>query len=128
MEIVDLTDEDVEFVEKARKTLQVSRRWAWIKLVAFVIQLGLVIAVGVLLTTFFEDRLGIISPRDLSTGLVLGIVFGILMGVTALSAAKNFGEFIDGMKGNRHNRLLVTYFEIASGRKQARNLITKGAE
>ena len=126
MDIVDITDEDAEFVENVRKTVRMSRRMAWVKLIVFVVQLGAVILISVMLTRFFKDELGIVSPRDLGLGLCLGFIFGTMIGITGLSAAKHFGEFMDGMWGNKQNRLLIKYFEIATGQKGARNLITAG--
>ena len=124
MEIIDLTDEDAETIERVRKTLRISKRMAWSYLALFVVQFALLIWFASFLTGFFRDGFGDVSPRDIGIGLCLGFVFGSMMAAWAFAAARHFGTFVDGMWGNKQNKLLIKCFEIATGQKGARNLIT----
>jgi len=111
---------DAEFVEKTRKQLQKSRRWAWIGLIGsamFVVFFFWFLFVVVGFIGGFWDKDTAINQHFQSSmqwyriGIATGAGFGIVATIFLGKAALYFYKFLEMLAGNRRDKLLVAYYD-----------------
>lgn len=123
MDIEDITDADLEFVNAVRKHIRTTRKVGWFYLGLTVAQIAILIALVWLVTMIYDD-VDSEYHRQITSGLLCGFIFGSVLAVMGWGVGKCLRRFLDGVFGSKQDRLLVKYFEIATGQKQARDLVT----
>jgi hypothetical protein len=110
---------DTEFVEKIRKQLQKSKRWAWFMLIFSGAALALFVWV-IFIAIDFAGSWNQDNSHDqrLSNwlewyriGLATGACFGGFAMLLLVKVFWYFCEFLMLLTGNRRDKLLVTYYE-----------------
>jgi hypothetical protein len=111
---------DAEFVERTRKQLQKSRRWAWICLIGS----GMFVAFFFWFFYIVIDMIGGFWNKDSAAnqhlqnsmewyriGLATGACLGGFAMLLLVKAFWYFCEFLMMLSGNRRDKLLVAYYD-----------------
>jgi hypothetical protein len=102
---------DAEFVEKQRKNLDLSKRFAWI----YIIVVG---AFCILIPKFYHLFQDLIQnlPDDAKklawSGFYLGIVMGLILSSFVFKAAESIIRGFNILNFNRSTRLLIKYHDL----------------
>ncbi len=122
-----MTDGDVKRVSVVRKGIQFKRRFKWLFLLGFVLQIAIILRVS----SYLWESVAVIGDagrtHGVSVGLGLGAACGLILGGIGWSAVHAFGLFVDGIKGSKQDRMLVKYFEIATRQAEGRDMRTNRA-
>ena len=102
---------DSEFVEKNRKWLRRSKKIAWIHVIVLILlSVFVTMVIDTVLQTEKESPDGI--QRWIWLGLLLGFIFGAVMGQYVMLAAQSIFMALDLFDFNRGAILLIKYHEM----------------
>jgi hypothetical protein len=107
---------DAEFVEKVRKQLRISRRWAWFGIIVTGMLLVLFAWVFSMFINFISsvgDLAERIDPKSQAfySGLSLGCVFGLLLTFILAKILLYLYKCVELLYGNRRDMLLIAYYD-----------------
>ena len=102
---------DTEFVDKTRKWLRLSKRFVWIH-VAVLIFLSVLIPWLIDLVQQMIDLLPDENRKLVWAGLLLGFIFGAVIGQYVVMAMQSIVTALDIFDTNRAPRLLIKYHDM----------------
>ena len=101
---------DEQYVERFRKYDRSIRKMQWIWPILAAAMICLLIAFLVLIAEFFRN-----FPSDremLYSGLILGIVFGLMISGLIVGAVRCISNWFDARGGFRAERLMLKYYDL----------------
>jgi TRAP-type C4-dicarboxylate transport system permease small subunit len=114
----DLSSSDAQYVRSVRTKLRDAKRTAWLQLVLSILYMAIVVATGTMFVKFFWDDPEMMNFEEPSRGPAMGLAYGAIIGLFTTYAVVAFARFVRTLFGNKRDKLLVKYYEMATGDKE----------
>jgi len=118
MKVYDMTDDDAVYIGTVRKQISGNKRWAWLFLLLFIVQIAVILW---FINRAFHTVFEVGRKYDIPFGIIFGIVLGLIVSSIIWGAGWSFRHFFDLVAGNKKEKMLIKYFEIATGEAEGKD-------